>query len=735
MRRELRGRSAAASALLAAAASVAAVAATPARTSPLKELTVELIFGSELERPRPTSFKWSPDSSRVAFLQADGPDALTTLHAHDLRSGRTVPLTSAEGPSGLKVTSFQWSPDGGSLVAVAEGDLFLIRAGARAAPPRRLTTTEARESDARFSPDGSLIGFARDGDLWVIEAVSGVERRLTVAPSVEVLNGTVDWVYEEEFELTSAWWWSPDSSRIAFLQFDQRPVPRYPIVDWSQTHPTVEWQHYPKAGDSNATVRLGVVSASGPPAPPGDSVPPTRWIELGGGSNDFYLPRVVWTPAGRLAVQRLDREQVHLELLLCDPATGAIERLLEETDPHWLNIDDDWRFLGAAARPGGLIWGAERDGWRHLYLHAPDGRPQRRLTQGEWAVTDLAAVDEKAGWIYFTATEKDPRERHLYRIRMDGTGLTRLTREEGWHETWVAADGTFVDRFATSNVPPAVSIRKADGALVRVLDEGMARAIAEYRLGAVEFTEVPAADGTPLPAMMIRPPDMQPGRRYPVLVYVYGGPHAQVVTRNWGGARGLWHHLMAQRGFIVWSLDNRGAGGRGHAWETPLYRRMARQELSDQLDGIKYLKGLPYVEASRIGIWGWSYGGYMTLYSLFNSDVFKAGVSVAPVTDWKDYDTIYTERYLDRPADNPDGYRDSSPLYQADRLQAPLLLAHGTADDNVHMQNSVQLLEILVKGGKPVEFMLYPGQNHGIRAEASRTHLFEKITRFLSDHL
>src|SRR5262245_41555549 len=284
--------------------------------------------------------------------------------------------------------------------------------------------------------------------------------------------------------------------------------------------------------------------------------------------------------------------------------------------------------------------------------------------------------------------------------------------------------------------PPRITLNDKTGVVIRTLDEGKRADLAEYRRGRVEFRDVKSKDGTVLPAMITLPPDFNPAKKYPVLVYVYGGPHAQVVAELWGGARGLWHQMMAARGIIIWSLDNRGMGGRGRAWESPVYRDMGRQELADQLEGVAYLKSLPYVDGARIAIWGWSYGGYMTLYSLLNSpDTFKAGVAVAPVTDWKDYDTIYTERYMDRPADNEAGYRDSAPLQKAASLAAPLLLVHGSSDDNVHMQNSVQLLEAFINAGKPVEFMLYPRKNHGIPGPPSRTHLYEKITQFLTRYL
>ncbi len=721
---------------LASTPSATAAAAAPAEDV-RKELTVELVFGGTMEGTLPSTLTWSPGGTRVAFLKKDGTDGLggtDRLYVHDLESAATIPLTPARGEGAkleetkLEVASFSWSPKGDSILAQAGEDLYLLAVPAVA--PRRLTHGGSGSSDAKFSPDGSMIGFVRDHDLFVLDIASGVERPLTGGRLDGVLNGEVDWVYGEEFDLTTAWWWSEDSSRIAYMQFDERQVPVYPIVDWIPVHPKVESERYPKAGDPNPVVRVGVVSAIALGEDAGPTV--TRWLDLGA-ENDVYIPRVAWTPGGRLAVQRLNRDQTRLELLVCDPGPGAPRVILEERDPHWINIASDWKFLKGGTPSGRFIWGSERDGYRHLFLYEEDGRLVRRLTGGAWMVTKLAAVDEGAGLVYFEATEKSVLERHLYRVGLDGSGFTRLTREEGWHLVDVAdAGGGFVDTFSTAAVPPSVTLRRADGSPDRVLDEGLRAEVARYRTGRSEFRNVPADDGTRLQASITLPPDFNPARKYPVLVYVYGGPLAQVVKNGWWDTRALWHHLMAGKGYIIWSLDNRGSGNRGHAWETPIFRDMGRQELADQLAGVAYLKTLPYVDASRIGIWGWSYGGYMTLYCLLTApDVFKAGVSVAPVTDWNDYDTIYTERYMDRPADNPEGYRESAPLQRAAKLKAALLLVHGSADDNVHLGNSVQILDAFVREGKPVEFMLYPRKNHGIRGKEARTHLFSKITDFL----
>ncbi|MGH9869971.1 MAG: S9 family peptidase [Candidatus Polarisedimenticolia bacterium] len=712
-----------------ASLALAAVSAVPAEAAGT-EITLRDVFPNPPLAAAPSAFQWSPDGSRLAWLQADPESGTPLLRLRPMGKGAPVALTrEQEGPFKMSVGAFVWSPSGNALVAVSEGDLFLfeIPASGDPTPPRRLTRTSGEEQDPRYSPDGRWIGFVRDGDLYVIDPSGATERRLTRRESDDVLNGAVDWVYEEEFSLDSGWWWSPDSRRVAYLQLDQKDVPRYPIVDLLPVHADVTWQRYPKAGDPNPVPRLGVVEVAGE----SDAVPPTRWMDVGA-DKDIYLPRAGWTQAGRVAIQRLDRDQTHLDMLTCDARSGACATLLTESDPHWINIDDAWRFL-----KDGLLWGSERDGYRHLYVHPLDGGPARRLTSGSWVVTGLEQVDEAGGWVHFTATEKDPRERHLYRVRLDGTGFSRLTREEGTHNTLVAPGGkAFLDTFSTALTPPTVTLRGGDGDAREVLDDAEARRVAGLRLGQVEYHQVPASDGTSLPALLIKPQSFDPSRKYPVLVYVYGGPHAQMVIRGWMGWRALWLHMMADRGVMIWMLDNRGAAGRGHAWETPVHRRMGRQELADQLEGVAYLRALRGVDPDRIGIWGWSYGGYMTLYALTNAPgTFRLGVSVAPVTDWKNYDTIYTERYMDRPTDNEDGYRESAPLTKASALRDPLLLVHGSADDNVHLTNSAQMLDALASAEIPVEFMLYPGKGHGIAGPATRRQLFEKITDFILENL
>jgi len=407
---------------------------------------------------------------------------------------------------------------------------------------------------------------------------------------------------------------------------------------------------------------------------------------------------------------------------------------LTQSDPHWINISDDLTFLKDGKR---FLWSSEQSGFRHLYLYNLEGKQLAQITKGDWEVDLVEAVDESASLVYFAATEKSPLERHIYRVALDGSNFARLSKQDGSHAAAFAPDAAaFYDTYSTTAAPARQDLYRADGSLVAAINENKVAELAEYRLTPMEFLTVKTEDGVSLNADMIKPPAFDPQKKYPVLVYTYGGPHAQVVRNAWGGANFLWHQLMAQKGYIVFSLDNRGSAARGHAFETPLHFRMGKQELEDQLEGVRYLKSLPYVDANRIGIWGWSYGGHMTLHAMFEAgDVFKVGFAGGPVTDWRYYDSIYTERYLGLPQANEKGYRDSSPVNYASKLKGKLMIAHGTGDDNVHFANTLSVINDLIEAGKYVEVLAFPGRGHGVSDPPARRVLMQRVTQFFLDHL
>jgi dipeptidyl-peptidase-4 len=617
------------------------------------------------------------------------------------------------------VAGVTFSPKGERALFLHRGDIYETELLSGAI--RRWTITPEAESGVRYSPDGAKISFVRDGNLWILFRETGREVAATTNGSRAAAYGVVDWVYQEEFALAQGYWWSPDSRAVAILRLDQSNVAEYPLVDWLPQHPVITLQKYPKAGGTNPVAALFYYRLDS-----GE----LRQLAVGG-VPDVYLPRVAWTPDSLyLLVQQLNRRQNRLELVRMLPAAATWQVILTEQDSCWVNVHDA---LYPLRQRREFIWGSERDGFRHLYRYDLDGRLIGRITRGPWMVTELNGLDESQGIVYFTATEHSVRERHLYRVGLDGGPPRRLTADPGTHDILVSPDATrYLDAYSTDASPPEFRIGRLvwplSGKTFRRPDPGL---LTPYGFSRWEYLKLRAPDGAELHARILKPPDFDAARRYPVLVYVYGGPHAQVVADSWAGAYYLWHQHMAQRGFVVFSLDNRGSAGRGKAWENAICRRLGEQELQDQLVGVEYLKTLPFVDARRIGIWGWSYGGYMTCLAMTRAaGVFQAGVAVAPVTDWLDYDTIYTERYMDLPQSNPDGYRQSSPVHFAGELSGRFFLVHGTADDNVHLQNTVQFSRRLIEAGKPFQLMLYPLMEHGIRSPESRVHLFEAMTAF-----
>jgi dipeptidyl-peptidase-4 len=690
-----------------------------------KPVTIEAVTG--WQRPSTaTEIAWAPDGRRFAFEQ----DGRVWLYDVPARSRRELVSLAALSAAAVRVPEpaafewenrrvredrIQWAGDGRSLLIKSQGDLFLYRLAE--ANWTQLTKTPSDEKDPKLSPDGTCVSFRRGNDLYVLR-LSGLQlTRLTRDGSETRWNARLDWVYPEELDLGTAHWWSPDSKFIAYLQFDVSREPLYPHADLLPLRPVYEPQRYPKAGEPNAEVRLGVVPASGGK---------TRWMDLGD-LHDALLARVRWRPDSRsLFVQKLNRIQNRLELLAADVSRGRSRLVLREEDPHWVNVADILHFLQNGAE---FLWSSERDGFRHLYRYSSDGRLLARLTSGEWEVTDLVGVDEPGGRVYFISTQAGPLERQLYRVNLDGTGLTRISREPGAYAVSMAPRGEyFLASHSSLTSPPGRTLYTSDGAEWAVFEEPDRRVLDEYELLPTEILQVPAGDGTILYASLIRPAQFQPGRRYPVIVFVYGGPHSQLVQNRWQGL--TLEQALAHRGYLIWKLDNRGMAGRGHRFETPLFRRFGRQELEDQKQGLRHLLSLGFADPQRIGVYGWSYGGYMALYAMLNApEFFRAGVAGAPVTDWRNYDTIYTERYLGLPSENEEGYRLSSVVHQAAALQGRLMLIHNFEDDNVLFQNSLQMANALQRAGKQFEWMIYPQKAHGVSGRA-REHMFNAIADF-----
>lgn len=736
---------------------VAAVAAA-------EPLSVARIFGApDLSGPRLREPKFSPDGRYVTYLQGkqDNPDQLD-LWAFDTRSGRAKLLVDSRAFAGDNerlsaeeearrerqrtaslrgIVEYSFSSDGKRLLVPLGGDLYLYDLTASKNAARRLTTTESYETDARFSPRGKYISFIRDQDLFVIDLSTGQERALTTDGEGLVQNGVAEFVAQEEMDRDTGYWWSPDERRIAFTRIDDAPVQEVERFEINADGARMFRQRYPAAGTANTKVELKVLElASGSTTP----------VDLG--AADTYLARVTWFPDSRhLAVQRQTRDQKRLDLLKIDASKGSWSVLLTETSPAWVELHNDLRFL--EKRPA-FIWASRRSGYKHLYLYDLEGKLVRPLTAGAWMVvgdgseSGLVGVDEAKGLVYFLANEASPLERQLYATSLDTSDagkVRRISTEAGVHDAKLLPGAKqYLDLWSSPEQPPAASLRSVDGKVSGWLVRNALDSSHPYQPFAAdqpqeEFGSIRASDGQALYYRLLKPAQLQPGKRYPVVIDVYGGPHVQYVRKDWmGGGRatqGYFRQILTQHGFIVFTLDNRGSGFRGEAFDTAIAGRLGKIEIEDQLRGVEFLKAQPYVDGERIGIMGWSYGGYMTLLALTTTSAFKAGVAGAPVTDWRLYDTHYTERYLGLPGP-ASTYGPSGVLPYVDALHGNLLLVHGMADDNVLFTHSTLLMQRLQALDKPFELMTYPGSKHGlIRVPQTGRHFYEMVVRFFEEKL
>lgn len=678
----------------------------------------------------PTRYAWpSSGADGVEWMSVDAADgrARPLFDAARMEAALAkLGVRSAEARRAARSRTLRFTASYSAALITISGDLYHYQFDTDQAA--RLSDAPGDEELASFSPDGARVAFVRGNELFVVEVASGRERAITSDGSAKILNGKLDWVYEEEIYgrgRTQAYWWSPDSSRLAFLRIDDTPVPTYVVVDDIPYDQTVERWDYPKAGDPNPMVTLGIGSAVGGA---------TQWIDVDRyPSPDRLIVRVAWAPDSRRIVYEVqNRVQTWRDLNIADSA-ATTRTLLRETstfidpgdgeDPTWLN-------------DGSFLWTSSRAGWKHLYHHAADGTLIRQVTAGKWEMRTLHGIDQAAGWIYFSGTERSHIGSDVYRIRLDGTALERLSRAEGTHTATFSPELTYyIDAWSDVTTPTQVRLHRADGAEVRVIEGNRVAVLAEYRLLKPEFLQVSTRDGFVMEAMTIKPPDFDPSRRYPVYQFTYGGPHAQRVGNAWRGSEFMYHQLLAQKGIIVWICDNRTASGKGVESTWPVYRNFGELELRDIEDGIAWLKRQSYVDGSRIGIHGWSYGGYMTVYALTHSTSFVMGIAGGSVTDWRDYDTVYTERYMGLPDENPDGYRRSSPRWAAKDLHGALLLIHGAIDDNVHVSNTLQMAYELQKAQKPFQLMLYPKARHSVTDPEQVRHLRVTMVEYIVRHL
>jgi len=631
------------------------------------------------------------DAAAVTVLLDDGPTDWTNRRAH--------------------LGGLQLSSDGKFILYTAGGDLFLIHTDT--AKWEQLTKTPVAELDAKLSPDARTVAFRRGWDLYTVDVASAKETRLTHDGTDTLRNGIPDWVYPEELTLGTGFWWSPNSKSLCYLQFDTSREPIFPHADLLGTRAFAEPERYPQAGENNPDVRLGVIAATGGP---------TRWLEVGDTRNAYLIGRAGWMPNARsVYILRLNRVQNKLEMLSIDAESGDATTVFQESDPYWINLEGDIEFLKDGQR---FLWTSQRDGgFRHIFLYSNDGKSVKQLTKGNWEVTTINAVNETEGGgrLYYTSSQPTPTERHLYTIKLDGSAKRQLTAAGSTHSVSMSPTGAFyLDTASNLATPSRTTLHSADGKELGVYRESDRTQADQYDIRPTEIISFKGPGDNQFYARLIKPAGFAPGKKYPVIVDVYGGPGVGSPVRNaWSGVS--MDQVYAHQGYVVWQCENRGISGRGHNFETAIYHKLGVSELADQVAGVRYLISLGFADPARIGITGASYGGFMTINAMLNApDVFHAGVAGAPVTSWINYDSIYTERYMGLPKDNPDAYRDTALTPRAANLKGKLLIFHNFEDDNVLFQNTLQMTNALQQAGKLFEFMLYPQKNHGVMGAAAR---------------
>jgi dipeptidyl-peptidase-4 len=717
-------------------------------------LTVGRIYGSGEFAPEPFGpARWLADGSAYTTLEPDSGGTGQDLVRYDVEKGTRSVLVSSRAlvPAGdtvpLEVEDYSWSPDGNLLLVFTNtqpvwrlntrGDYWML--DRRSGKLRQLGGREAKPSTlmfAKFSPDGRRVGYVRKNNLYVEDVATGGITPLTADGSRTMINGTFDWVYEEELmnNYADGWRWSPDGRRVAYWQLNADRVRDYDLInDTDSLYSRVTPVQYPKVGQANSAARIGIVSATGGP---------TRWLEIEGDPREHYIPQMDWAAGSdEVLLQRFNRRQNTDDVMLGDARTGKVRTVLTERDSTWVEVVDQVVWLNGGKS---FAWVSERDGWNHVYVVSRDGTSSRLLTRGAFDVVEIKGVDEKGGWLYYIASPGNPTQRYLFRVRLDGKGAPeRLSpsREPGTHAYDRAPNFRYaLETYSRLGTPPVTRLVRLPGLQVLrtlIANQGLHDRLARVRRGTVEWLSLAAEDGKKMPGLLMKPADFDSTKKYPLLFFVYGGPGNAEVNDQWGGYY-LWHTMLNQKGYLVAIVDNRGTPQPlGRAWRRSIYGQMGVPETRDQAAAAQALAKRPYVDPSRIGIWGWSYGAFMGLNVLFqHPEIYRMAVAVSPVTHWSLYDNVYTERFNGLISENRAGYDRGSPISYVNGLRGDLLLIHGSGDDNVHFQNSEILINALVAANKPFTMMVYPNRTHCLcQGKNTTVHLFSLITRFLDQHL
>ncbi|MGB0862468.1 MAG: S9 family peptidase [Saprospiraceae bacterium] len=722
--------------------SILSVAFAVATFAQKKEVTLEDIWQKRTFSPRYVSgFNFLNDGKHYTKQSYSQMKSVHQIIKYDLTTGEKVEtvfdgenLKELDDKLNGRFSNYNYNADESKIIFAtasesiyrhsSKANFYIYDIKSKVLEP---LSENGKQQLAIFNSTNDKVAFVRENNLFYKNMTNGKETQITTDGKWNhIINGACDWVYEEEFGQDRAFYWSPDGQNIAFMRFDEKAVKEFSMpMYYNGAYPEQYSFKYPKAGETNAVVSVHIYNLK-----------TGKITEVNTGEKgDIYFPRIKWTPDNQLCVFRLNRHQNHLKLLLANPKDGSTKVLLEEKNDYYIDIHDDLTFLKDGKQ---FVWTSEKSGYNHIYLHDMTGKEVAQITSGEYDVTSFYGVDEKRGRVFYQSAEKSPMQRHVYSVKLDGSKKKKLNKGDGQNSAKFSKTfDYFVNTNSKLNAPYVFDVKNHKGKEVRVIEENkrLKEKIAAFSLAKSEFLTIPTKD-VKLNAWMMKPADFDKNKSYPVLMYVYGGPGSQTVKDSWGGNNYLWFQHLTQLGYIVVSVDNRGTGARGQEFKKVTYQQLGKYETIDQIEAAKWLGKQNYIDSKRIGIFGWSYGGYMSSLCLFKgNDVFKAAIAVAPVTNWKWYDSIYTERYMRTPKENSKGYEDNSPVNFADQLKGNYLLVHGIADDNVHFQNTAEMANALIKANKQYDTYFYPNRNHGIYGDNARIHLFTKMTNFLKEKL